>query len=256
MNIKQIIFFFSLFCFSLSSFSQEGVRNTGDSKKEITGKIMIIPFEPKMYMSEFDQKFNQQTKWDFKQIREFFRHQLDKELKLKFQSISSPVVSFYTDSVKTAKDLTYIYQSTTISFDLVDKPTATTVENKKQSGIKDGQLVVEISNDKKFTNIKTPNNELIPYLNKKYKSEYFIFINELDIRMVPDSYSLATDSYLREVQVHYTIIDKNLKLITAGAVSSKISSKEEHPKKIVALAFSPIAGFIATKFNNSVNPKQ
>lgn len=255
MFTKQNTLFLFLLLISFSFFAQEGVRGSSDSKKEITGKIMIVPFEPKMYMSEFDQKFNQQTKWDFKQIREFFRHQLDKELKLKFQSISSPVVSFYADSIKMSKDLTYIYQSTTISFDLIDKPTATTIENKKQSGIKEGQIVVEISNDKKFTNIKTPNNELIPYLNKKYKSEYFVFINELDIRMVPDSYNLSTDSYMREVQVHYTVIDKNLKLINAGAVSSKISSKEDHPKRIVALAFSPIASFIATKFNNTVNPK-
>lgn len=235
-------------------FSQEGTRTTTSDKKEISGKIMIIPFDPMMYMSEIDQKINQQTKWEFREIREYFRHQMENQLKLKLQSISAPVVSFYTDSAKTAKDLAYIYQSTAISFDLIDKPTAPTAASKKESGIKNGQLVVEISDDKKFTNIKTKNSEVIPYLNKKYKSEYFVFINELDIKAVPESYDLATDSYQREVTVHYTIIDKDSKLITAGAATSRFSSKENNPKKIVALTFTPIAGYIATKFNSIINP--
>lgn len=256
MNHLQSFFTTALFiCFAFVSKAQEdGTRSGTSEKKEITGKIMIVPFEPLMYMSEIDQKINQQTKWEFKEIREFFRHQLDTQLKLKFQSIASPVVSFYSDSAKTAKDLAYIYQSTAISFDIIGKPTATTVENKKQNGIKNGQLVVEISEDKKFTSIKTKNKELIPYLNKKYKSEYFVFINQLDIKSVPDSYDIATDSYQREVTVHYTIIDKDSKLITAGAATSKFTSKENNPKKIVALTFGPIASYIATKFNAIVNP--
>jgi len=245
-------FIFLLLCFS--GIAQEGVKTPAAGKKEIVGKFMIVPFEPKMYMSEFDQKFNEQTKWSFNQIREYFRHQLDNQLKLKFQSIQSPVVSFYNDSIKTAKDLDYIYKSTTISFDLLDKPTAPTEENKKQSGIKNGQIVVEISADKKFTNLKTNNNELIPYLNKKYQSEYFIFINELDFKSVPDSYNAATDTHQREVVVHYTIIDKNSKLITAGAATAKFTSKDNHPKKIAALVFPAIASYIVAKFNNVVNP--
>lgn len=254
MNNKRNIFCILFLFITLTVFSQVGVRNTPAGKKEITGKLMIVPFEPKLYMSEFDQKFNEQTKWTFNQIREYFRHQLDSQLKLKFQSILSPVVSFYNDSIKTAQDLDYIYKSTTISFDLVDKPTAPTVENKKQSGIKNGQIVVEISTDKKFTNIKTSNSELIPYLNKKYKAEYFVFINELDINSVPESYDMATDTYQREVVVHYTIIDKDSKLIMAGAATARFTSKENNPKKIAALVFPSIATFIATKFNSIINP--
>lgn len=253
MRIKQLLVIISVFL-SVISFSQEGVKNPTPAKKEITGKIMIVPFEPKLYMSEFDQKFNTQTQWNFNQIREFFRHQLDNQLKLKFQSIASPVVTFYADSVKTAKDLDYIYKSTTISFDLIDKPTAPTTENKKESGIKNGQIVVEVSTDKKFTNIKTQNNELIPYLNKKYKSEYFVFINELDFKSMPESYDPATDTYQREVVVHYTILDKDSKLIMAGAATSKFTSKENNPKKVAALVFPPIAAFIAAKFNEIINP--
>lgn len=237
-----------------SSYAQEGTRNSNE-KKELTGKILIIPYESKMYMSDVDQKINQVTKWKSAQINEYFRRQLDAQLKLKFQSVLSPVLTFYTDSAKTAKDLDYVYKSTAISFDKVDKPTAPTVANvKKDQGIKNGQLAVEISADKKFSNVKFTTNELIPYLAKKYQSEYIVFINELDMLMLAESYDLATDSYMREVTVHYTIVDKNSKLIAAGAAVSKLSSKVNEPKKIASQAFSPIATYMATRFSMVIKP--
>jgi hypothetical protein len=256
MIIFRKLIFLLLICIISPLFlkAQEGVRNT-TAKKEIAGKIMIIPFEPQMYMGDIGEKIYIESKWNYKQLTEYFRRQLDNQLKLKLQSIESPVVSFYIDSAKTAKDLGYIYKSTVISFDLVEKPTAPTVENKKQSGVKNGQLAVEVSNDKKFTNTKFSDKELIPFLNKKYKSEYFIFINELDIRTVSESYDLASDTYQREVTVHYTIVDHNSKLIAAGATSSKFSSKINDPKKIVSLTFSPIANFIAAKLDAVIHPK-
>lgn len=253
MNKVFISLFFSFFVFF--SFAQEGVKTPAPPKKEISGKIMVVPFEPKLYMSEFDQKFNAESKWNFNQIREYFRHQLSNYIKQKFQTVSSPVVCFYTDSIKTAKDLDYIYKSTAVSFDLIDKPTSPTTNNKKESGIKNGQIVVEISNDKKFTNIKTQNPDLIPYLSKKYKSEYFVFINELDFNTVPGSYNPTTETYEREVVVHYTIIDKNSKLIIAGAATSKFTSKENNPKKVAALVFPPIAAYIVAKFNEVTKPE-
>ena len=252
---KYFLLPFIFYVAAVSLHAQETVK-TPAAKKEITGKFMIVPFEPKMFMSEIGEKIYTESKWSFPQVCEFFRHQMDAQLKLKFQSIESPVVTFYIDSTKTSKDLEYIYKSTTIAFDPVEKPTEPTAENKKQSGIKNGQLVVEISNDKKFTNTKLSNNDLIPYLNKKYQSEYFVFVNELDIRTLNDSYDLASDSYKREVTVHYTIMDKNSKLITAGAAVAHFSSKVNDPKKIVALTFSPIASYIAAKYTAVTKPKE
>jgi hypothetical protein len=106
--------------------AQENTRTTDTRSDRLTGKILLVPYESKMYMSEIDAKVNQQTKWQFNQINEFFRHQLDSQLKLKLQSVASPVVTFYVDSVKTSKDLDYIYKSTAISFDKPDKITAPT----------------------------------------------------------------------------------------------------------------------------------
>jgi hypothetical protein len=252
----MIRYFKYLFLFLLLNTSlllaQDGVRNAESSGMK--GKIMIVPFEPKLYMSEIDMKVNEVTKWNFQQIRENFRHQLDNQLKIKLQSLGT-VLSFYADSVKTWKDLMYAYKSTSLSFDLPEKPTQATVATPVPTKIKDGQVQVAIDNNKKFTNTKITDNELLPYLNKKYESEYFVFINELDLKNILDSYNMSNDSYDREVTVHYSILDKTGKTISAGAATAKFSSLENNPRKIVANCFAPIAAAITAKLDAILNPK-
>lgn len=238
---------------SLHGTAQEGTRSSTKATSAISGKVMIVPFEPKLYMSEIDKKVNEQTKWNFNQIRENFRHQLDEQLRLKLKNYTS-TVSFYSDSTKMAKDLQFLYNSTRLSFDPIDKPTSGKGTTTKTNGIKDGQLSVEMSNEKKFSNVLMSNNEALPYLSKKYKTDYFLFINQLDIKNDKDSYNVTTDTYLRKVDVHYTILDATGKLITAGIASSSFSSKENNPKKIVAQSFSPIATYIVTKFAGVIKP--
>jgi hypothetical protein len=253
MNARSYFFLVLLLAF-IQLKAQEGTRVTDSKGKEISGKICIVPFEPKLYMSEIDKKINETTKWNWESIRENFRKQLDTQLKLKLQS-SMPVLSFYADSAKMAKDLEYTYKSTNISYDLISDPTQATRTNHTQSGIKNGQIMVEQNNDKKFMNTKLTNTEVLSYLNKKYGPEYFIFINELDIKNNINSYDISTDSYQREVTVHYSILDRSGKTINAGIATSQFSSKENNPKKIVSMCFTPIAAYIAGKFNASVKPE-
>lgn len=249
------LFLFVVFSFPSFLFSQEGVKTTAAVNK-VAGKVMLVAFEPKMYMSDVDHNINKATKWTFDQIREYFRRQLDTQIKLKLQSTHGTIVSFYSDSIKMAKDLDYVYNNTSLSFDPIDKPTEPTAPaTKKNPNIHNGQLSVEINNDKKFMNTKILNTEVLPYLTNKYKSEYFVFINEFDMKTNPDSYDIKTDSYQREITVHYTIMDKNGKLIAAGVATNSYSSRVNDPKKIVAQCFPAIATIIANKCNAIANQK-
>ena len=253
-SIKKYFLLFIFISFSAISFAQEGTRNTETPGKTVSGKICIVPFEPKLYMSEIDKKIYEQTKWNWESIRENFRYQLDAQLKLKLQSTFS-VLSFYADSAKMSKDLDYVYNSTGLSYDIVGKPTEATTASKTKTGISNGQITVEQNSDKKFMNTKLTNVEVLSYINKKYASEYFVFINQLDIKNDMNSYDINTDTYQREVTVHYSILDITGKTINAGIATSRFSSKENNPKKIVAQCFSPIATYIAAKFTAIANPK-
>ena len=253
-DFKKNILLASLLFFVLFSVAQEGTRTTKSNPTDAVPKIMVIPFDPKLYMSDIDMKINEKTNWKFAQIRENFRQQLNAQLKLKLQSIS-PVVSFYADSAKMAKDLSYIYKSTNLSYDLINAPMGAKASPAPHNGIKNGQLAVEVNMDKKFMNTKINDEKLLSYLNTKYKADYFVFINQLDIKNNMDTYDLATDSYQREVGVHYSILDKTGKNISAGIAASSFSSKENEPKKIVSQNFSPIAVYIATKMNLALKPE-
>jgi len=245
--------FFILFLNFLVFFAsaQEGTRAAKSNPPESVKKIMVIPFEPKLYMSDIDIKINQLTKWNFEQIRENFRKQLNAQLKLKLQSIE-PVVSFYSDSAKMFKDLMYIYKSTSLSYDLIANPNGVPTPSTQQNGIKNGQLAVEINTDEKFMNIKINDEKLLNYLNTKYKTDYFVFINQLDIKNNVDTYDPATDIYQRDVTVHYSIFDKTGKNISAGVATSRFSSRENEPKKIVSTYFSHIAADITSKLVASI----
>jgi hypothetical protein len=253
LRIFKILFLVIFQLMVVCSIAQEGTRNTGAATAPI-GKIMLIPFEPRLYMSEIDMKINQQTQWKFEKIRENFRKQLNAQLKTKLQSIA-PVVSFYGDSAKMAKDLAYIYRSTSLRYDLLSDPTPAKPQP-KESGIKNGQLVVIANTDKKFMNTQIIDKELLPYLTNKYKTDYFVFINQLDIVNNNETYSLATDTYMRDVTVHYSILDKTGKCISAGVATSQFSSKENEPKKIVSLSFSPIASYITGKLSSFLKPEK
>lgn len=252
-RMKKYIVFILLNTVVWLSFAQEGTRNTQTATPVIEGKIIIVPFEPKLYMSEIDGKVNQQTNWKFDKIREHFRQQLNNQLKSKLQNLL-PVVSFYSDSAKMAKDLMYVYKSSTLTYDLVSEQHVKSTPD-KQTPIKNGQLAVEISTDKKFMNTKITDPDMLDYIHKKYKVNYFLFINQLDIVNNPDSYDMVTDSYQRDVTMHYTVIDKFGKNILAGTSVSHFSSKENEPKKIVGLSFTPIASDVTTKLTKILKPK-
>src|ERR1700741_372279 len=72
-------------------------------------KVMVIPFLPKMYMSQIDHKINAETKWDQKKIRASFREGIDEELGKKLKS-KFDVLCLLDDTVKYKKDIAGIYQ--------------------------------------------------------------------------------------------------------------------------------------------------
>ena len=250
-SIHKLSFFISLFCAPVSFLAQDNTRTADVISNDSIEKIMLVPFEPKLYMSDIDRKVNEETNWNFNQIREYFRHELNTQIQFKLKKIA-PVISFYTDSLKRAKDLKYIYESTTLSYDLVEPNTNSSQSTAKQKGIKNGQIVVEINTDKKFMNKKILDPKLITYLHKKYNTNYFVFINELDFQTNMESYNISTDSYQRTVSVHYSIIDKDSKTIKAGIIHSTFSSKQNNPKKIVSQNFTAKANNISSQFSSII----
>jgi hypothetical protein len=253
--MKKILFLY-LFLLTDSGilFSQSSTRNPSnnlagekqDGKTDVTEhKIMLIPFAPKMFMIEIGSNIKKETGMSFGQITEAFRNGLDFSLLMQTKP-KYKVISLLADTSSTSKDIEYIYESIGYSYDLVpDTSTANkgimaSLKKKEEdkpvnrSGIKDGQIMVDVDNNRRFMNTTLSNPNLLPYLNKKYKTDVYVFINQLDIKnMLGDQYDINSDRYEREITIHYTVFDKSGKLLNSGISVDRFASNKNDPKKIV-----------------------
>jgi hypothetical protein len=234
---------FVLFCAHLSA-QAPYPKTPPAAPKPITPKkkVLFIPFEPKMYMSDIDHNINRETKMNFNEIRESFRKGLDKELTLQFkQSFSS--VSLLRDTAKTNKDLQFILHSVTYKY----TPTKGPEKVATPANISKGQLTAQNGDDEeKYMRTIVNQPGLFAAMNKKYGTELFIFISEIDFKGAS-----AEGSPDREVDIHYSIYDKDGKFIYGNLAKAKFAKDMNQPKEIITKIF-PVA--VKDIYNHALPP--
>lgn len=251
-----------ILCFMVLGFnlkSQDKTINTDkpeatrtDNKKH---KIMIIPFENRMYMSEIDYAINKETKLNARQIKSTMRdgvnEQLYKKLKTKFE-----VVDLLDDTTKTKKDLENIYQYLSYQYQKVPNQDNYKAPGKERDGkkIEKGQLMIESNSDVRFMNAKIKNATLVPYLYNKYKTDLFLFINELDIKALTGSPSEFNANSARKVSVHYTVFTYDAKEINSGLAEIDLPKNINNPSKIISAYFSQIANTLTLRIDKAITP--
>lgn len=253
-----VLLLFALSVLNSVLFAQNNTYLPSDTKKEVlkpeikdSRKVLVIPFEPKlMYMSEIDQNVRKETNMNFNQVQYAFRSGLDfcvvAEFKKKFS-----VVSLMNDTGAVVRDQNYIYNSIAYKYDVVpvadgkpQKPDAT-----DKPKIQNGQLTVATNEQTKFMNVKITNPNLLTTLNKKYGTEVFVFISELDLK-------IQAPSPDRMAYVHYSIYDLKGNLVTAGLATISFPASANDPKKIVNSYFTGIAQKIKEDYLNVITPKK
>jgi hypothetical protein len=248
-----------LFILSFTLSAQHTTINKKEDKSLAPGKhkVMLIPFEPRLYMSEIDHAINKETKLNAKEIKAKFRDGINEQL---YKSIKAHhlVVDLMDDTVKTKKDLGEIYQYLSLEYMKVPdqanyKPP---VKEKEQQVIKNGQIVDETNTDQRFMNAKIRNATLVPYLYGKYKTDIFVFINQLDIK---SSNSLAPGELqakegFRKIVVHYTVYTFDAKEINSGIAETLFPVALNNPAKIINTYFSKIGQIITERINLALAP--
>ncbi|MFL5751934.1 MAG: hypothetical protein ACJ76F_00885 [Bacteroidia bacterium] len=218
-------------------------------------KVMLIPFEKKMYMSQIDHKINAETKWDQKKIRAAFREGIDDELYKKLKS-RFDVLSLLDDTIKYKKDIAGIYEYLSYKYDKVPNQqhyTAPKTEKEKPN-IKKGQLMTESVTGEHFMNAKITSPALIPGLYAKYKTDIFLFVNQIDILSSNTLVVEAGNMNSRTITIHYTVFTVDAKEINSGTCSVKFPADVNNPSKIVSSYLSKIAEEIARRMDKAVYP--
>ena len=252
-----------LLSFVLSAFQLQAQDKTISSGNKPTAKeavsnhkIMIIPFENKMYLSEIDFMINKETKLNAKQIKTTMRDGLNEQFYKKLKS-KMPVVDLLEDTIKTKKDLIDIYQYLGYEYQKVPnqdnyKPP---VKEKQEKTINNGQLVVESNSDARFMNAKLKNATLVPYLGGKYKTDLFLFMNELDIKAFNGIPGDLTSSSSRKIVLHYTVYTLDAKEINSGIAEVNLPSNVNNPTKIINTYFAQIAEIVTVRIEKALQLK-
>lgn len=214
------------------------------SYSQIKHKVMVIPFEPKLYMSEIDHRINAETKLNQKEIKEAFRKGINTEL-VKALKQKYEVLDLFKDTAKCKKDILSIYKNISFSYEKVPDQTnykaPVEEKGKKDPTIKNGQILVESNIDARFMNAKVTSATLIPSLYAKYKTDLFLFVNQLDIFSGQATVGDIGATTERTVTLHYTVFTVDAKEINSGICSIKFPSDVNTPSKITSGYVSKIA---------------
>ena len=218
-------------------------------------KVMLIPFEPKLYMSEIDRAINAETGLKAKEIRHKFRDGINEQLYKAFKTAQYGVVDLMDDTTKYKKETDFIYQYLSYQYQKVPNQEnyKAPVKEKESKTIQKGQLTVETNSDARFMNAKLSSPKVVPQLYGKYKTDVFVFINQLDIKSPLNSTDVnGNNSVNRRITVHYTVYTFDAKEINSGIAEAEFDVEINSPKKIIEKYFSQIAFTIVQRVNKGL----
>lgn len=219
-------------------------------------KVMLIPYEPKMYMGEVDRQIHEECELSPEQIRASFRDGLNEQLYRAFKSGNYNVVDLMEDSVKYRKDINNIYQHLTYQYLRVpdQEKYQPPVAEKRGKSVERGQLVIETNTEKRFMNARMTSPKIVPQLYSKYKTDIFVFINQLDIKASgsPDPTEFMNTMPNRRISVHYTVYSHNGREINSGLAEEDFDPALNNPRKIIDKHFSKVATTIAQRVSRQL----
>jgi hypothetical protein len=227
--------------------------------KTTSHHVMIIPFEPRLYMSEIDFSINKATGLTAKEIKHSFRDGINEQCYKALKSNGFKVTDLMEDTTKYKKELFSIYSN--LTYDYVKVPNQEHYKaperEKKQKGIEKGQVQIETnSSDQRFMNAKLTNAKLVPLLYKTHKTDIFIFVNQLDIKTSDNAMvnsGITSDS--RKIIWHYTIYSYDAIELNSGTVELEFPAKINDPKKISSVYFSQMAQMLSKRLSLALGIK-
>jgi hypothetical protein len=250
-GVVALVFLFATASSQVKTISEKQPERETASKH----RVMIVPFEPRLYMSEIDHQFNAETKLSFAQIRRRMRDGLNEQLYRAFRNAQYNVVDLLDDTVKYRKDLESIYQYISYAYMKVPdqenyKPP---VKEKEEKKIQKGQLTVETDGERRFMDARITNTELLPKLHVKHKTDIFILINQLDIKSMNQQELLIPGSSKRRITVHYTVLTYSGREINSGVAEEEFGTDINEPARVISRYFTKISSTIVRRVNKALN---
>ena len=249
--MKQLVLFFALFpCFAQAQtelFGDEKVTKTDQEVytegTEEEAKILIIPFEEKLFYCDIMRDLTEVNNLSRKQIYNRFRNEVQLSLKTALKDSMETATFLNTDSI-TDDDLIDIYS--VLGYKFVPVPQKEEVdekgkvkkekkkaEPKKEVGIRDGQVVAERQVIERYMSAQLKSCGVLNQFYANYGINKFLFINQMDVKMDLTDPEAAFIDPKRLVAIHYTVMDKDGKEISGGLATSQFPGTESRLNYII-----------------------
>ena len=237
-------------------------------------KILIIPFENKMYASAIDNEIAEFNSLKYTEIKEIIKKGISSQILLTISN-KTPAISMIHHKDSVSDVLNYIYNSIGLKYEKVKTKDTTTIEKSKselikdklnkfvnqtknhhekakyeRSKIKNGEIYSSNYTAERFMNVIIQNPYLLDELKNKYKTNYYIFINEFHIGR---AYSSQENIYVknRELSTHYTVFNQRGREVDAGVIKVEMPGDLLELKKIEKEYLSTIALELCSFMPNS-----
>lgn len=235
-----------LFCFVFFS-------AYGQNKDSIQTSVLVIPYMSGMHMSDSDQDISDESQMDLGEMRSSFRYGLVKALNKKFAEVYDTKV-IQTNFVRDEdNDMDNLYHALVFEQDTTSPAKDPKKFANKDTSLNYGKVFKKTKPSETYIGIDVRDQKLLPELSEKYGANYFIFLNEFDIKThFEDCINLALKIYRRDFTVHYTIMDRTGNIIYGDAVTIHYPSNNNNVHEIIDYNFPKVADYVLESFERAI----
>jgi hypothetical protein len=265
--MKKLSLFLSVAIYGLLAHSQSGTMQYSGGKSSDKAAVLIVPFEPFMYISEIDRQVGLENNLDGKEVKEAFAKALDLYFYQQFNE-QYQVLSFYFMEDDVEQDLTYIYTSRKLKYEAVPEEEASKGEEKLKSfqsklskpfkkeedeSAYGGQIVTKREVENKFMNANISDKKVLDSLNRRYNASLYLLINQLEFRnLYGDFTDMEGNTYERIAKVHYTLYSKRGTVISKGMATTPFPAADNNIASITSTYFPILAEQIFKAVNMDI----
>lgn len=222
-------------------------------------KILLLPFNPDMYLSDIEQDIIQNTKMTPNEYRAYFRRALDLKIQGQLKSYR-PTVSLMSDQDgEDKKELREFYSQAGYSYmEPVGKGVGKVMDKKKglfekKTTEEKAPLYITTRGDDKFMNAAVSDKNYFNGLMTAYNCNYMVSVNQLEFKTNYSScIDLSRQLYRRELIVHYSIWDASAKLIGGNFLVVYFPSDVNKPQEIADKTFKSISESLLTQLKEAL----
>lgn len=225
-------------------------------------RILLIPYNPQMYISDSEQEIARVSKRELSELRKRFRLGLDLSLQAVFLT-GYDSHSLLRDTNQAAQvEIEELYKSAkfkyTVPMRVVQSLEAedaqpfykgifkkkNTPEPKPEMGLEPPREKEDarIRDNEKYLNIYLLRPEMLLPLAEKYQVDLFVFINQLEIQTdFTDCIDMQNQIYNRKIRVHYSMFNARGEQVAGDVVETRFPSNINEAEEIIGRSFPEIS---------------